>query len=382
MCQDMPTGLYTRWEFDTDIQKFNARHNRARNFENMVISFYQKTRPECKNMSFFTSGKQKKIYCFNVDGYRDLCKTVFEAMRCYYNFCTCQEARLSLTIQDIERGNKKREMNDMRREYFKEKGYKVEERWECDWWEKFKTNDKIKNHVRAHFPYKKPLSKDSLLAKIKEGSLFGYVQCNLNPDDELKSKIANFPPIFKNTEFGRNDIGEYMKNYAIENEMLKHPQRMLISSFKLENGTVITPLFIFYMELGLQCTKNYRFVQYSPRKNFNNFVQSVVDARRERDENSLSGVVAETMKLLCNSLYGYQIMDRSRHTITKLQNDGKSHKAFNEPLFKRLNTVEKDLFEVELLKSTIEHREPTTYCSMENSECWSSTITSSTNSAM
>ena len=37
--------------------------------------------------------------------------------------------------------------------------------------------------------------------------------------------------------------------------MLKHPQRMLISSFKLENGTVITPLFNFYMELGLQCTK-------------------------------------------------------------------------------------------------------------------------------
>ena len=114
-----------------------------------------------------------------------------------------------------------------------------------------------------------------------------------------------------------------MKNYAIENEMLKHPQRMLISSFKLENGTVITPLFNFYMELGLQCTKNYRFVHYSPRKCFNNFVQSVVDARREGDENPLSGVVAETMKLLGNSSYGYQIMDRSRHTITKYLNDEK-----------------------------------------------------------
>ena len=54
-----------------------------------------------------------------------------------------------------------------------------------------------------------------------------------------------------------------MKNYAIENEMLKHPQRMLIASFKLENGTVITPLFEFFLELGLQCTKIYRFVQYS-----------------------------------------------------------------------------------------------------------------------
>ena len=36
----------------------------------------------------------------------------------------------------------------------------------------------------------------------------------------------------------------------------------------------------------------------------------------------------------------------------------KTHKAINEPLFKRLNSVEKDLHEVELLKSTIEHREP------------------------
>ena len=92
--------------------------------------------------------------------------------------------------------------------------------------------------------------------------------------------------------------------------MLKQPQRMLISSFKLEKGTVITPLFKFYLELGLQCTKIYRFVQCSPRKCFNNCVQSVVDARREGDGNSLSGFEAETMKLLGNSSNGYQIMDR------------------------------------------------------------------------
>ena len=51
-------------------------------------------------------------------------------------------------------------------------------------------------------------------------------------------------------------------------------------------------------------------------------------------------------------------MDRSRHTITKYLNDEKTHKAVNEPLFKRLNTVQKDLYEIELLKSTIEHKEP------------------------
>ena len=74
----------------------------------------------------------------------------------------------------------------------------------------------------------------------------------------------------------------------------------------------------------------------------------MVDARREIDENPLSGVVAETMKLLGNSSYGYQIMDRSSHTITKYLNDEKTHKAINEPFFKRLNTVEKDLYDVEL----------------------------------
>ena len=72
-----------------------------------------------------------------------------------------------------------------------------------------------------------------------------------------------------------------MKNYAIKNEMLKHPQRRLISMFKLENGTVITSLLNFYFELGLQCTKIYRSDQYNPQKCFINFVQSVVDARRE-----------------------------------------------------------------------------------------------------
>ena len=144
----------------------------------------------------------------------------------------------------------------------------------------------------------------------------------------------------------------------IENDLLKHPQRMLISSFKLKNGSIITPLFNFYMELGLQCTKVYRFVQYLRRKCFNKFVQSVVDARREGDENPLSGVVEETMKLLGNSSYGYQITDRSRHTITKYLNDEKTNKAINEHFLKRLNTVQYDLYEIDSLKSTIEHKEP------------------------
>ena len=36
--------------------------------------------------------------------------------------------------EEIEGGNKKREMDQMRKQYIKEKGYNVVEIWECEWW--------------------------------------------------------------------------------------------------------------------------------------------------------------------------------------------------------------------------------------------------------
>ena len=40
------------------------------------------------------------------------------------------------------------------------------------------------------------------------------------------------------------------------------------------------------------------------------------------------------MKLLDNSSYGYQIMPRSRHTVTKYLTDEKTHAAINSKLLK------------------------------------------------
>ena len=50
-------------------QKFKARQNRVRNFENMVMSYLQATGLECKIESYYTTVKQKKIDCFSVDGH-------------------------------------------------------------------------------------------------------------------------------------------------------------------------------------------------------------------------------------------------------------------------------------------------------------------------
>ena len=40
MCQPMPTGLYTRWEYASETKRFTARQNRSRSLENMVLSYF------------------------------------------------------------------------------------------------------------------------------------------------------------------------------------------------------------------------------------------------------------------------------------------------------------------------------------------------------
>ena len=230
--------------------------------------------------------------------------------------------------------------------------------WECEWRSLHKTDAPVKSYLRANFHYKRPVSEEQILQGIIDGRIFGYVQCDIEVPEHLRDYFSNFPPIFKKTVVSRNHIGDLTKEYAEKEGIMPQPRRMLISSFILTNGTIITPLLLFYLKLGLVCTKIYRFVQYTPRKCFNNFVQSSVDSRQQGDDNPTSSVVAETMILLAQSSYGYQIMDRSRHTVTKYLNDEKTHSATNSKTFKRLNHITDQLYEVELLKSKIEHREP------------------------
>ena len=221
-----------------------------------------------------------------------------------------------------------------------------------------RTDVTVKNHLRANFPYELLLSEEGLLQEVKSGKSFGYVKCDLKNPEHLKTYFANFPPIFKNTVVGWNDIGTLMKEYAEKEGILSQLRKMLISSFNLKNGTIIIPFFLFYLHLGLDCTIIHQIVQYTPKKCLKSFLQSAVKARRQRDENTNSSVVAETMKFLANICYGYQIMDRSWHTVTKNVNDGKTHNAITIKLFKWLKFNTDQLYEVELVKSEIEHRKP------------------------
>ena len=70
---------------------------------------------------------------------------------------------------------------------------------------------------------------------------------------------------------------------------------------------------------------------------FNTFLHSAENARKRRDENPISSVVAETLKLLASSSFGDQKTDGSRLTLTNYLNVENKHAAINNKLLKKLN---------------------------------------------
>jgi hypothetical protein len=57
--------------------------------------------------------------------------------------------------------------------------------------------------------------------------LFGALEVDLHVPDDLKSKFVEMPPIFKNIEVSRDDIGDHMKTYAEERNVMNQPRKCL-----------------------------------------------------------------------------------------------------------------------------------------------------------
>ena len=106
---------------------------KTRSFENMVMSYFQRTRPECEIESFSSTSRQKKIDCFSVGGFCSHCNTQFEAMGYFYRFYPRQKNGPSFTEEDDQCSTKKRELDELGRSYIRDKCFSVLELWECEW---------------------------------------------------------------------------------------------------------------------------------------------------------------------------------------------------------------------------------------------------------
>jgi len=56
------------------------------------------------------------------------------------------------------------------------------------------------------------------------------------------------PPIFKNIEVSRDDIGHHMKTYAEERNVMNQPRKCLVGSMFGEKIMIISPLLKWYVK--------------------------------------------------------------------------------------------------------------------------------------
>ena len=192
--------------------------------------------------------------------------------------------------------------------------------------------------IQEDFPYRRSLGADHFLEEIKEGKIFGYVQCDIEVPENLRWKFVNFPPIFKNTLVRKNDIGTWWKTMPRKKDYCLNLEKRWYPSSHNKTEHLLLHCFCFICKCGLLLQK-YNVLLSTLQEMLQQFGAVSSGRKKTRWQNQNSSVVAETMKPLANSSYSYQILDRSRHTITKYLTDKKTHAAINSKLFKKLDEV-------------------------------------------
>jgi hypothetical protein len=200
-----------------------------------------------------------------------------------------------------------------------------------------------------------------LIKDILNEKLFGFVEVDIKVPDELYDKFSEMSPIFKNITIDATDeniIGEHMFDYCKQNKIPLHKSKKLIGSMFGEKILLYTPLLKWYLEHGLIITKFYDAISYDSCVCFKELGEAIADARRAGDENKDMEIIAETMKLIGNSLYGRCVMNKEKHISMTYANKENITKKINDPHFKDLNEISDESYEVFSSKRKIKMNVP------------------------
>ena len=152
--------------------------------------------------------------------------------------------------------------------------------------------------VRRTLDTIKIMSSERILSEVRNEGLFGCVEVDIRVPDHLKEKFSDLCPIFKNTDISCASIGDFMKSYPEEHNIMAQPRHSLIGSRKGENFLLATPLLKWYLEHGLVVTRVHQVVEFTPEPCCKPFGDAVSDARRAGDTDPRKAIIAFTMKLV------------------------------------------------------------------------------------
>ena len=184
------------------------------------MSYFQRTRPECKIGIICTTGRQNEIDCFSVDGFCSHCNTVIEAMGCFCHFFPVKKC-VYLSLKRSSNVVVRRESSMNWDETTKEKKASIIEMWECAWWRLYRRSSNVELQIRESIQYRLLTPRRNKAWKITWLCAMRFWS-----NSSIKTKFANFPSVFKNNLVSKNYIGKLMKDYAEQERLLSQARKM------------------------------------------------------------------------------------------------------------------------------------------------------------
>ena len=352
--QPMPTGFYARRKAENQfkLEQSFTNEKSARDWLS-----WKRQQDQTDIIHRHKNGREVKIghRCIPVDGLSRKLNKIYQFHGCLFHGHQCWLTKGKTT--NPVNGKSMEELHEKTvrtTQYLKDYGYEVEEIYECQWINMKKNIPQVKHFVQQFKSWSEAhkgcLTEQQVLQAIVKGDIFGLVECDIKVPDHLRAKFDEMPPIFKNTEVSREDIGEWMKEFAEEHELLKKPRRSLIGSFTGDKITLITPLLRWYIEHGLVVNRIHQIIEYIPHTCFEKAAERVSEARRAGDADPDKSIIAEMDKLKGNSYYGKTATRKEDHTTVKIMSesqDGRNlDKALQKNNFHSLSQIDEDTYEV------------------------------------
>ena len=344
LMQDMPTGWYTRRREDNGF-----RPQQAQPFGQMAVQWLNRESERTGlSIRHQANGREKRIGKLSVDGWCPETHTAYQFHGCYFHGCP----KCHADPEEINAVNGKT-MAVLLADTKKHTAYlrrhvNVIEMWECAW-----------KRERDPPPRQKwKMTQQQIIAAVVDGTLFGMIECDIRVPFELKDHFAEMQPIFKNTTVTRDDIGPFMRQYAVDHDIMSTPRRMLVGSYRGDKILLATPLLQWYLAHGLVIDRVYQVVEYHREACFRHFGESVSAARREGDADPDKAIIADTMKLLDNSAYCKTVTNIDRHRNVRYCTEVGTSLLINNKRFRQLDVVTDDAYEVTASKARLTYELP------------------------
>ena len=344
LMQDMPTGWYTRRREENGF-----RPQQAQPFGQMAVQWLNRESERTGlSIRHQANDREKRIGKLSVDGWCPETHTAYQIHGCYFHGCP----KCHADPEEINAVNGKT-MAVLLADTKKHTAYlrrhvNVIEMWECAW-----------KRERDPPPRQKwKMTQQQIIAAVVDGTLFGMIECDIRVPFELKDHFAEMQPIFKNTTVTRDDIGPFMRQYAVDHDIMSTPRRMLVGSYRGDKILLATPLLQWYLAHGLVIDRVYLVVEYHREACFRHFGESVSAARREGDADPDKAIIADTMKLLGNSAYGKPVTNIDRHRNVRYCTEVGTSLLINNKRFRQLDVVTDDAYEVTASKARLTYDLP------------------------